>query len=200
MKFCYLSYYSQSILGIYMINRDYTKERWNIEQPWIDDYETEGNLNVTENQKLKFCREMKTLTNDFKNSTGDQRAATAYKLATYCTQASRWGNCWYLTEYEWSVYGERTKAQKTYENKALDYFDEAIKSSVDSLKYNSMYAKVWLLWRDYQYYYDYPPESQNITPKMNTAMADLKKYWDGVYGEDEWQFGCDCIMDYVRTH
>lgn len=198
-------YYSQVPLGAYMTQRDYTIKRWSVTQEWVDDWalwdDNENGYAVTENQKLKFCREMKALTGNFKTESGNKRAETALLLATYCTQASRWGNCWYLLEYSWSVYDERSKAQQKYENKALEYLEEASKSSVDSVKYNAYYAKIWLLWHDYQYYYDdYMAHSQTVTKEMNNAMADLKKYWDGIYGKGEWSIKCDCIMDYVRTN
>ncbi|MBR6278915.1 MAG: hypothetical protein IKR41_09200 [Bacteroidales bacterium] len=192
-------YYNGTFLARYMSLRDYNVKRWVKTQDWIDDWYDDSQSTTKTNQKLDFCREIKALTTRFNSSTGDQHCETAQKLATLYSQASRWGNCWYLLEYSWSVYGERTPAQTAYENKALEYLDVAAKSTVDSIKYDSYYAKVWFLWHDYQYYYDYG-EQQEITSRMNTAMADLKNYWDGVYGKNEWSFQCDCIMDYVRTH
>lgn len=198
-----VSYYKESPLRPYMVFRDYTQQRWNVTQDWIDDWGYDDESELEENQKIKFCKEIKTLTEVFERSTGDKRYSAAMKLATYLTQASRWGNCWYLLEYSWGVYEPRSKAQQTYEEKALAYFDEAVKSSDDKTKYEALYGKTWLLWHDYNYYaYDYMVnhENQTVTPQMEKSMSDLKNYWDGVYGVGGWTISCDCVMDYVRTH
>ena len=196
-----LSYYQQTALNLYMSLRDYTKERWSEPQDWIDDWSDNNGGLLSENQKLKFCKEMKALTALFNKSTGNARSETAMKLATYCTQASRWGNCWYLLEYGWSVYEERSKAQLLYENKAIEYFDEAIKSSTDGTKYSALYGKTWLIWHDYNYYEgDYYSENATVTPQMKKSMSDLKTYMDGVHGVGGWNINCDSVMDYVRTH
>jgi len=196
-----LSYYKSTPLPLYMQQRDYTIERWRTTQDYVEDWEESPEAEFTENQKIQFAREMKTLTDKFNSSNGQERCNLALKLATYCTQASRWGNCWYLLEYYWSVYQDRTSSQQKYEDKAIEYLDIAAKSSSNDIKHTALYAKVWLTWHDYQYYQNsYTEEPLTVTPKMDNTMKELINYWDSRFGQGQWNFQCDCIMDYVRTH
>ncbi len=189
-------YYANLCLGYYMNVRSYNKASWDELPEEISDYVRED-LKVSKNQRLEFCKDIKNLTAKYNAAKGDDKCRLAYELATMYQSATHWGGCWYMSHYYWSVYGDDDDIYKAYEKKTIEYLNEAAKSSDGKIKSSALYAKAWVIWHDYEYFWN--RSDDGITPEMESSMEALCKYWDGVYGKGEWTMPCDYVMDFARS-
>lgn len=146
-----LSFLSQQNISAYAARRDFSVERW-MHHQMVDMWYGEPTP-VKTNQKLDFCRKMLQLHKAFaaaKKPLARQQAA--YDLAVHYYQASYLGDCWYLTEYYRSSYDSCKAGRLDFARTALDYLQQAEKTTDLRLHEKVLYAQAFIpLWPMYVY-------------------------------------------------
>lgn len=115
--------------------------------PWVrhDVADFEGDVKITTNAKIDYCREVLALQKHLKTAAGEDRHIAAYNLGALYHQASAMGSCWWLAHYYVST---------NYEyNLTLDdgYFDflkqsrELLQSALGSKNADLRYKTYFLL-------------------------------------------------------
>ena len=135
---------SQNI-SYYATHRDWTVSRWLQEQN-MGEGECDGPQTgkLTENMKLKFCRELLQLRSQHQLASEAQRPQLAYQLAVLYDQASHCGDCWYLTNYGWSSVPYLESWQADFEKIATLWLDESKLSSDFDLRVKSLYGQSFI--------------------------------------------------------
>ena len=135
---------SQNI-SYYATHRDWTVSRWLQEQN-MGEGECDGPQTgkLTENMKLKFCRELLQLRSQHQLASEAQRPQLAYQLAVLYDQASHCGDCWYLTNYGWSSVPYLESWQADFEKIATQWLDESKLSSDFDLRVKSLYGQSFI--------------------------------------------------------
>ena len=179
-----LSFFCGQNISYYAANRDWTVPRWLKRQRMPEgDNDGPNSGKLTENKKLKFCREMLDLKSRHDlAANGPERNKLAYQLAVRYQQASLRGDCWYLTGYGWSVDGELMPWQANFEKLAADYLSENKTVSDFKLRIESIYALAYLAydgpWAESSY--DWQTEQTNYDPRPGThqfkALTELSQF------------------------
>ena len=179
-----LSFFCGQNISYYAANRDWTVPRWLKRQRMPEgDNDGPNSGKLTENKKLKFCREMLDLKSRHDlAANGPERNKLAYQLAVRYQQASLRGDCWYLTGYGWSVDGELMLWQANFEKLAADYLSENKTVSDFKLRTESIYALAYLAydgpWAESSY--DWQTEQTNYDPRPGThqfkALTELSQF------------------------
>lgn len=179
-----LSFFCGQNISYYAANRDWTVPRWLKRQRMPEgDNDGPNSGKLTENKKLKFCREMLDLKSRHDlAANGPERNKLAYQLAVRYQQASLHGDCWYLTGYGWSVDGELMPWQANFEKLAADYLSENKTVSDFKLRTESIFALAYLAydgpWAESSY--DWQTEQTNYDPKPGThqfkALTELSQF------------------------
>ena len=179
-----LSFFCGQNISYYAANRDWTVPRWLKRQRMPEgDNDGPNSGKLTENKKLKFCREMLDLKSRHDlAANGPERNKLAYQLAVRYQQASLRGDCWYLTGYGWSVDGELMPWQANFEKLAADYLSENKTVSDFKLRTESIYALAYLAydgpWAESSY--DWQTEQTNYDPRPGThqfkALTELSQF------------------------
>ena len=178
-----LSFFCGQNISYYAANRDWTVPRWLKRQRMPEgDNDGPNSGKLTENKKLKFCREMLDLKSRHDlAANGPERNKLAYQLAVRYQQASLRGDCWYLTGYGWSVDGELMPWQANFEKLAADYLSENKTVSDFKLRTESIFALAYLAydgpWAESSY--DWQTEQTNYDPRPGThqfkALTELSQ-------------------------
>ena len=179
-----LSFFCNQNISYYTAHRDWSIPKWLKRQRMPKDASDGPNSGkVTENKKLKFCREMIDLKSRYNLAAGnEQRNKLAYQLAVRYYQASIHGDCWYLTNYGWSAYSELMPWQANFEKLAADYLSENKTVSDFKLRTESIYALAYLAydgpWAESSY--DWQTEQTNYDPRPGThqfkALSELSQF------------------------
>ena len=182
----------------FMVLRDYHIEPWYNAQEVTFRQEFDDNISsrLTENQRLKFAKDLQLAETQYNNASGAKRMELAYNLAVMYQQCSQKGNCWYLTHDAWSLYGIPTRSNEfDYQARAIELLKEASKSPDKELQANTLCALLWIPrlslshWNDEEY----------KTAEINAALADIAKYIEK-NGSTDFMDNCDVILDYIRTN
>ena len=146
-----LPFISGQRIGFYMAQRSYSVPRWFNRQKPKDE---EGFLytdfadsyaDVKENQKLNFCNEMSVLLSKYNIlRDGSEKEAAAYELAVRYYQASRYGDCWYLTHYGQSINDSARTNEKDFVAEAVRYLNVCAASNDLQLRYKALYALAFI--------------------------------------------------------
>lgn len=179
-----LSFFCSQNICYYAANRDWTVPRW-LKRQHMPESANEGpnSGKLTENKKLKFCQEMIDLKSRHDlAANGLERNKLAYQLAVRYLQASLHGDCWYLTGYGWSSYGELMPWQANFEKLAADYLSENKTVSDFNLRTESLFALAYLAydgpWAETSY--DWQTEQTNYDPRPGThqfkALTELSQF------------------------
>lgn len=143
-----LSYICNQGIARYMSYRDYNTERWFKRQivDYDDDrYGYQDSYNVTENQKLTYCREVVALQNQLEKATGEKAYQIEYQLANLYFQAGHDGDCWYLSNYSWSsADDELGEGQYDFTSAAQKLLDRAFQTGDPELRMKVAYARAFL--------------------------------------------------------
>ena len=135
---------SQNI-SYYAAHRDWTVSRWLQEQNMADgEYDGPQTGLLTENMKLKFCREMLQLQSRYNLAAEDQRSRLAYQLAVRYDQASICGDCWYLTDYGWSSVPYLSPWQADFEKLASEWLDKSKTTTDGELRAQSLFGLAFI--------------------------------------------------------
>ena len=179
-----LSFFCGQNISYYAANRDWSVPRWLKRQRMPEgDNDGPNSGKLTENKKLKFCREMLDLKSRHDlAANGPERNKLAYQLAVRYQQASLRGDCWYLTGYGWSVDGDLMPWQANFEKLAADYLSENKTVSDFKLRTESIYALAYLAydgpWAESSY--DWQTEQTNYDPRPGThqfkALTELSQF------------------------
>jgi hypothetical protein len=179
-----LSFFCGQNISYYAANRDWTVPRWLKRQRMPEgDNDGPNSGKLTENKKLKFCREMLDLKSRHDlAANGPECNKLAYQLAVRYQQASLRGDCWYLTGYGWSVDGELMPWQANFEKLAADYLSENKTVSDFKLRTESIFALAYLAydgpWAESSY--DWQTEQTNYDPRPGThqfkALTELSQF------------------------
>ena len=179
-----LSFFCKQNISYYAARRDWTIPKWLKRQRMAkgdDDGPNTGK--VTENKKLKFCREMIDLKSRFNLAANNgQRNKLAYQLAVRYYQASIHGDCWYLTNYGWSAYSELSPWQADFEKIAAQYLNENKTISDFALRTESLFGLAFIAydgpwaeqsydWQTKQYTYDPKPDTHQYK-----ALSELSQF------------------------
>jgi hypothetical protein len=118
---------------------DFTLDRWFTRRPYPKEADTK--VPLTENPKLKYCRDMVQLQSRYRLARNKEiQAQLAYTLASRYFQASIYGDCWYLTR----DYLSRSDSVRTYEmdfvSEAITYLRQSQESKKGDLKLKSLFA------------------------------------------------------------
>lgn len=142
LKLVPLSFVSNQHIAPYMALRNYTQENWFKYQPVTYTQENDEYLGkgISENKKLTFANEILSLKNRYSKAKGEERKKIAYDLAVRYFQASRLGNCWFLTNYSWSIYETEPqyKNEKDFAKIAINYLEESATSTNADLQEKSL--------------------------------------------------------------
>ena len=179
-----LSFFCEQNISYYAAHRDWSVPKW-LKRQRMPQSDNDGpnSGKVTENKKLKFCQEMIDLKNRYKlAANGPERNKLAYQLAVRYQQASLHGDCWYLTEYGWSCYGELMPWQADFEKLAAEYLSENKTASDFNLRTESLFGLAYIAydgpWAEQSY--DWQTQQTNYDLKPGThqykALADLSQY------------------------
>lgn len=152
-----MSFINKQNIAYYMQRRDYTKERWLVNQYLSEDWEDMVKpQTMKNNKKIQFCLDMIDLLQKYNDENDtEKKYQLAYSLATLYYQASYVGQCWYLTDYSWSTGTEHAKDwQVDFYKQAEKYLNIAKNSKNQSLKTKSLYALAYIprdSWAEYKY-------------------------------------------------
>jgi hypothetical protein len=139
-----LTFLGKQNIAPYMAKRDYTVERWFKHQK-MDFDEQNVKVNITENQKYKFCDEMSQMLHQITLAANDDiRQNLAYITAVRLFQASFAGDCWYLTHYGYSQTDSAHTGETDYTAKAVEYLNISKLSSSFDMKEKSIYALAYV--------------------------------------------------------
>ncbi len=140
-----LEFLSEQNIAYYAHERNYDVELWATHQ---DVKRSFGDpVQLRKNKKLTFCEEVINLNKELKKAKGEAKAKLAYKLATLYSQASYYGECWWLTEYHKSDYcnigyGAITKDSFDFDGQAVSLLNEASKVDDDIMKMKCAFAQI----------------------------------------------------------
>ena len=104
-----MPYVNSRPTAFYAARRDYKVPAWNRFQSVGDrDYEaTQQPQHLASNPKVDFCKYMLQLEDECKLATRAHREKIALAQATAMYQASRFGQCWYLSQYGYSAFEDK---------------------------------------------------------------------------------------------
>ncbi|MBQ6202787.1 MAG: hypothetical protein IJK46_01675 [Prevotella sp.] len=178
-----LSFFCNQNISYYAAHRDWTIPKW-IKRQRMSENDSDGpnSGKVTENKKLKFCREMSDLKSRYNLASNNERNKLAYQLAVRYYQASIHGDCWYLSNYGWSAYSELMPWQANLEKIAAQYLSENKTITDFALRTESLFGLAYIAydgpwaeqsydWQTQQNTYDLKPETHQYK-----ALAELSQF------------------------
>lgn len=103
--------------------------------PWVkkvvDLSEDDGQVKLTKNAKVEYCREVLALQKHIQHSSGEDRYMGEYNLGALYHQASTLGSCWWLSNYfVSSIYDVNVSLSKMH----FDFVEQSRQLLVSSLK------------------------------------------------------------------
>lgn len=138
-------YLSTENIAPYMARRDYKVEPWLHRQPVPWNYEGPGKVQLQDNPRLSFCRDITQLQSQYSLARdAETRRLLAYRLATLTFQASYLGQCWWLTHYAKTNIDSVRPQERDLVADALLYLNESAKSSTFDLQQRSLYALAYI--------------------------------------------------------
>ena len=203
-----MNYVNTQAIAYYMQRRDFTKERWFKNQILEEDWEEmENPQTMKNNQKITFCQDMLDLLQKYETTTDvEKKNQLAYSLATRYYQASYAGQCWYLTDYFYSAYTEKSKDwQMDFVKEAEKYLNVAKKSNNQELKTKSLYALAYIPrdeWAEYEWDWN---KDEYVFKKTNKKSLQYK-YLDELYtyliqnpkAQTKYTRKCDVLKQFAK--
>lgn len=164
-----VSFIGSQRISAYMAKRTYKKEQWFELQKGVNDGEEP--IDVDENQKLNFCRDMVATMKRANSTSGNEQAQAKYELASMYFQASCKGNCWYLSRYANSVYDDPVayNNEKDFVAEAVRLLNEGTQQATTfDLKQKCLYASAYIPFGEPYITYDYDQDYNQIA-RYNTS-------------------------------
>ncbi len=136
-----VSFLNSQNISYYATHRDWTVSRWLQEQDMGEgEFDGPQSGKLSENMKLKFCREVLQLRSQFQLASEAQRPQLAYQLGVRYDQASNCGDCWYLTDYGWTSMPDLKPWQADFEKIACQWLDESKLTTDFKLRTQSLFG------------------------------------------------------------
>ena len=136
-----VSFLNSQNISYYATHRDWTVSRWLQEQNMGEgEFDGPQSGKLSENMKLKFCREVLQLQSQYQLASEAQRPQLAYQLGVSYDQASNCGDCWYLTDYGWTSMPDLKPWQADFEKIACQWLDESKLTTDFKLRTQSLFG------------------------------------------------------------
>ena len=205
-----LTFLNRQNICRYMALRDFRVPRWERHQIVGSDYDSMERVQLTDNPKLKFCREMLALQSQYLLAGSDDiRQNLAYQLAVRYYQASYLGDCWYLTHYGSLNDFSGRMNEKDYVVAAVDYLQQSSQSEDFTTKMWSFYALAFIEtdpWCDSNWCYDEETESYETVylphffSRQYSAYRQLSEFVDSHAGIiPPFISHCDVLRDFQEV-
>ncbi len=140
-----MDYLDNQPIAFYAARRDYTIPAWNGHQTVKDsDYEeTMKPQHLKRNAKVDFCNYMLRLENEAKDASPARKDEIGLQQAAALYQASRFGQCWYLSQYGFTQYEKYPICEKELAGRALAHLRECAKSSDPKVKAAALFGMIY---------------------------------------------------------
>ena len=137
-----MDYLNQQPIAFYAARRDYHIPAWNGFQSVGDnDYEaTTAPQHLSSNAKVDFCKEMIRLDNELHNASPARREQILLEQAAALYQASRFGQCWYLSQYGFSRYEQSPVTDSELAGLAIAKLQECARSNNPTVKAKALFG------------------------------------------------------------
>ena len=204
-----LSYVQKQGIADYMARKDYNKEIWLKRQflsPWK---ERETEVELTENAKLTYCRDMLALNKEIANATGEARNQLLFKKANLLYQASFKGDCWYLTHYWQSANDEQQSNEYDFIGSARTLLREIEKNTTDvNTKLKSIFAQTFIIGENSEYCvqkdFNYETRTYEYVLFFDTphyrAMTRLDKFYKDNSLQADYVSKCDIYKKFIALN
>ena len=140
-----MDYLDNQPIAFYAARRDYTIPAWNGHQTVKDsDYEeTMKPQHLKRNAKVDFCNYMLRLEDEAKDASPARKDEIGLQQAAALYQASRFGQCWYLSQYGFTQYEKYPICEKELAGRALAHLRECAKSSDPKVKAAALFGMIY---------------------------------------------------------
>lgn len=136
-----LSFISRQPIAPYAAVRSFRDTPW--EKKIVDNF---GDMNLTTNAKVDYCREVLRLRQQLATATGEARCEAAYQLGALYHQASAMGNCWWLAYYGVStIYDYNltlSDGHFDFHTASREMLKDALASTNTDLRYKAYYLLI----------------------------------------------------------
>lgn len=136
------AYLEKQPIAFYAARRDYNIPAWQGHQSVGDNNyeEMQKPVHLTRNAKVGFCRDMIRLIAEYDTAAQHEKELAALKLAVALYQASRFGQCWYLSQYGFTQYETYPVLDSELAGKAIGYLRECSGSSDPGIKAQALFG------------------------------------------------------------
>ena len=203
-----LTFYNEKGYAVYAANRRYTVEPW-MKRQWLkSDMEWNHDpIHLAANPKLTFAREMQRLEGELKVLSGQQYQQRCYDLAVRYAQAHFSGDCWFLTHDGKSVCDTQKPNEVDLAAKALDYLQQAAKTTDVKLKekvlfamtYHVFYDKTWYSSEWNEHTNTYEQKEQPKTAQFK-ALTELLQFERSRSHASDYVSRCDEYKTFAKRH
>lgn len=140
-----MDFLNKQAIAFYAARRDYRIPAWNGHQTAGDgNYEeTQKDVALRSNVKVDFCRDMIRLTGAIASAPERRRDALKLEMAVALYQASRLGQCWYISQYGFTREGDRTPADTELAGRAVALLNECARSADARVKAAALFGLVY---------------------------------------------------------
>lgn len=203
-----LSFVNTQAISYYMAKRDFEKEAWFVRQYVPEDWEQmEKKRTLKSNPKIEFCKRMIELDKRFTRQTDlSEKQSTAYEIATIVFQASYYGQCWFLSDYSYSVYRLKNKPfQSDFVALCRKYLQFAAQSKDKKMRAKCLYALASICkepWAEREYDILTGKEKivrVNLFSKQYKALDDLYVFLSKNPSlQEDYRRKCDVYREFVK--
>lgn len=171
------AYLDRLPIAFYAARRDYMIPAWYGHQTVGDsDYEALAQpQNLKRNVKIDFCNDMLRLNSQLESSSGADRNKAALEMAGALFQASEFGQCWYLSQYGYSVYKAYPVSGSRLAAQAIGLLEECAMSADPKIKAEALFALSYIPddeWQTATWVRD--PRSGDYTREINLNHSSNK--------------------------
>ncbi len=126
-----MPYLDQQPIAFYAARRDYTIPAWyGFQRVGDNDYEaTSRPQHLAKNTKVEFCKHMLSLEAKAAGASRAEKERLDLRRAAALYQASRFGQCWYLSQYGSSQYEPRPIKDDELAGRAIALLNDAARSA-----------------------------------------------------------------------
>lgn len=140
-----MQYLNSQAIAFYAARRNYKIPAWNGFQTVNDNNyeETQKPVFLQRNVKVDFCNDMIRLANEAKSASQSRKDKIALEEAVALYQASRFGQCWYISQYGFSHYEEHPVAADELAGKAIARLYKLEKAADPKVRAAALFALVY---------------------------------------------------------
>jgi hypothetical protein len=173
-----LTFYNEKGYAVYAANRRYTVEPW-ITRQWLkSDMEWNHDpIHLRANPKLTFAREVQRMEGELNVLGGVQRQQRCYDLAVRYAQAHFSGDCWFLMHDGKSLYDVQKPNETDLAAKAMDYLQQAAKTTDVLLKEKALFAMTYgVFYKQWWFESVWNSDKRDYDLKENPASPQFKAF------------------------